>query len=77
MRLQPDKVIHFFAGLALSLLGLWIYPLCILGFAAGIAQEELDLRMGGWADINDVLATWMGATCGTAIVVWRLVYVHT
>ena len=76
MTIPNDKLAHFCAGMALSLLGIFLYPLCILGFAAGIAKEEWDLRRGGWADINDVIATWMGATCGTAIVVWRLLYGH-
>jgi hypothetical protein len=74
--IPSDKIIHFCAGFLLSITGLYLYPFCILGFLAGIAKEAFDVRMGGWADINDVVATWGGASLATAIVVMRSIHGH-
>ena len=69
MRIQKDKVAHFIIGFSLSMLGIFWLPLVLLGFIFGFGKEFYDLSGRGKAEVNDVIATLIGAVIAMGIVV--------
>ena len=69
MIIQNDKILHFIAGFSLSMLGVLFLPLVLLGFIFGFAKEFYDLSGRGTAEVNDVIATLIGAVIAMGIVV--------
>ena len=67
MKLQRDKVLHFFVGLILCLVaGVLINPATglLLGVIAGVLKEIYDKYNNGTVDVLDSLATTIGALIG-------------
>ena len=57
-----DKVQHCIVGFILSGMGIFFLPFILLGFIFGIGKELYDWRGNGTVDINDMWATFMGAS---------------
>ena len=69
--MQSDKVKHFIISFLLTLLGIWWFPMIIVGFLLGLAKEvfhDYYLEEGcfEWADIA---YNGLGCYLGTIIVV--------
>ena len=68
--IPPDKVAHFWSGLALmlsaSLFFGWGIGLCI-AVAAGLAKEWFDSLGYGTPDVWDIVATLTGAVLGAIL----------
>ena len=76
--MQKDKILHFIAGITVSLLVVLIYY-CITecinaliglvaGFLAGIGKELYDEYDYGGFDKYDMFATWAGSLLGAGLV---------
>ena len=73
-----DKILHFFAGLCISVVAMLLYfyyygTVNVLlgvggGMVAGVAKEIKDEIAYGGFDKYDMLATWLGATVGAGLV---------
>lgn len=60
--IQDDKIKHFWAGFLLSGLGIFWFPLVILGFVFAIGKEMYDGITGkGVVEFYDVVATMIGS----------------
>jgi hypothetical protein len=70
MKIEPDKVAHFWAGLAImlavSLFGGWVIGL-IAAVAAGLLKEAYDMTGRGTPDIWDAVATGLGGVAGAGL----------
>ena len=67
MKWEEDKKKNFSAGLVLSGLGGFWWPLIFSGFVAGVAKEVYDRHSGrGTPEVADIYATWIGSAVGTA-----------
>ena len=65
-----DKILHFIAGFLLSLTGIIYTPLLLLGFIFAFGKEWYDgYTKTGVVEINDIIATLLGAILALAIVV--------
>ena len=65
-----DKILHFIAGLLLSITGIIYTPLLLLGFIFAFGKEWYDgYTKTGVVEINDIIATLLGAILALAIVV--------
>lgn len=64
-----DKIQHFIVGFLLSILGIIFFPLILLGFVFGIVKEFYDLTGRGTPEINDIIATFIGAGLATTLVI--------
>ena len=65
-----DKIQHFIAGFLLSITGIIYTPLLLLGFIFAFGKEWYDGYTGrGVVEINDIVATLLGAILALAIVV--------
>jgi VanZ family protein len=65
-----DKILHFIAGFLLSLTGIIFIPLLLLGFIFAFGKEWYDgYTKTGVVEINDIIATLLGAILAVAIVV--------
>ena len=65
-----DKVLHFIVGFILSISGVIYTPLIILGFIFAFGKEWYDgYTKTGVVEINDIIATLLGAILALAIVV--------
>jgi len=63
--IQQDKIEHWAFGFVLSFLGIFFFPLLLLGYIFAFGKETYDKYYGtGWND-EDLLASVIGA--GTAI----------
>lgn len=63
-----DKVLHFIAGLLLSLTGIIFTPFLLLGFIFAFGKEWYDgYTKTGVVEINDIIATILGATLAVTI----------
>tara|TARA_B110000495_G_C22998514_1_gene589000 strand:+ start:203 stop:439 length:237 start_codon:yes stop_codon:yes gene_type:complete len=63
-----DKIQHFIVGLLLSLTGIIFTPLLLLGFIFAFGKELYDhYTKTGVAEINDVIATLLGAILAVII----------
>jgi VanZ family protein len=67
--IQNDKILHFIAGFSLSMLGVFWLPLVLLGFIFGFGKEFYDLSGRGTPEVDDVIATLIGAVIAMGIVV--------
>ena len=76
--MQKDKILHFIAGITVSLLVVFIYY-CITecinaliglvaGFLAGIGNELYDEYDYGGFDKYDMFATWAGSLLGAGLI---------
>ena len=66
-----DKILHFIAGLLLSLTGIIYTPLLLLGFIFAFGKEWYDgYTKTGVVEINDIIATLLGAILAVSIVFW-------
>ena len=64
-----DKVLHFIAGLLLSLTGIIYTPLLLLGFIFAFGKEWYDGYTGrGVVEVNDIVATLLGAILAVVMV---------
>jgi hypothetical protein len=64
-----DKVLHFIVGFILSISGVIYTPLIILGFIFAFGKEWYDGYTGrGVVEINDIVATLLGAILAVGIV---------
>jgi glycopeptide antibiotics resistance protein len=65
-----DKILHFIAGFLLSITGIIFTPFLLLGFIFAFVKELYDhYTKTGVAEINDIIATILGATLAVSIVV--------
>jgi len=65
-----DKILHFVAGFLLSITGIVFTPFLLLGFIFAFGKELYDGYTGrGVVEINDIIATLLGAILALAIVV--------
>ena len=64
-----DKILHFIAGFLLSLTGIIYTPLLLLGFIFAFGKEFYDYYTKTGVEINDIIATLLGAILALAIVV--------
>ena len=63
-----DKIQHFIAGFLLSLTGIIFTPFLLLGFIFAFGKELYDhYTKTGVAEINDVIATLLGAILAVII----------
>ena len=63
-----DKIQHFIAGFLLSITGIIYTPLLLLGFIFAFGKELYDGYTGrGVVEINDIVATLLGATLAVII----------
>ena len=63
-----DKILHFIAGLLLSLTGIIFTSFLLLGFIFAFGKEFYDhYTKTGVAEINDVIATLLGAILAVII----------
>jgi len=73
--IQQDKVEHWAFGFVLTFFAL-IHPMLIFtGYAFGIVKEIDDYRTKGIFDLNDMLATFIGA--GMALVMLAFIGVFS
>ena len=64
-----DKIQHFIAGFILSILGIVLFPLILLGFIFGIGYEFYQkFTKKGVPDFNDVVATFCVAIFASMII---------
>ena len=64
-----DKILHFVAGLLLSMTGIVFTPFLLLGFIFAFGKEWYDGYTGrGVVEINDIVATLLGAILAVGIV---------
>jgi hypothetical protein len=64
-----DKVLHFIVGFILSISGVIYTPLIILGFIFAFGKEWYDgYTKTGVVEINDIIATLLGAIMAVVIV---------
>ena len=63
-----DKLAHFIAGFALSIMGVLYFPMILSGFFFGVGKELIDNMGHGKAEIMAALATFAGAGIATGIV---------
>ena len=66
-----DKKLHFLAGFAIAIImGFITDPITGIGLAiaAGVAKECYDDYKYNGYDIKDMIATWIGGSCGFALV---------
>ena len=63
-----DKLAHFIAGFALSIMGLFYFPMILSGFFFALGKEFIDSLGYGKVEIKDALATLCGAGIATGIV---------
>lgn len=64
-----DKVLHFIVGLILSLTGLIYTPLLLLGFIFAFGKEWYDdFTKKGVVEMNDIIATSLGAILAVVII---------
>jgi|SaaInlV_100m_DNA_2_1039680.scaffolds.fasta_scaffold00406_29 hypothetical protein len=72
--IPDDKIKHFWVGFLLSGLGIFWFPLVILGFIFAVGKEIYDGVTGkGVVEFYDVVATMMGsisAICCIIIISW-------
>jgi glycopeptide antibiotics resistance protein len=65
-----DKILHFIAGFLLSITGIIFTPFLLLGFIFAFVKELYDhYTKTGVAEINDIIATILGAILAVSIVV--------
>ncbi len=65
LTIDQDKIEHWAFGFVLSFLGIFFFPLLLLGYIFAFGKETYDKYYGtGWDD-GDLLATVIGS--GTAI----------
>jgi VanZ family protein len=63
-----DKILHFIAGFLLSITGIIFTPFLLLGFIFAFVKELYDhYTKTGVAEINDIIATILGATLAVII----------
>tara|TARA_R110000822_G_scaffold139089_2_gene276637 strand:+ start:217 stop:432 length:216 start_codon:yes stop_codon:yes gene_type:complete len=64
-----DKIQHFIAGFLLSITGIIYTPFLLLGFIFAFGKEFYDYyTKTGVAEINDVVATLLGAILAVIII---------
>ncbi len=64
-----DKILHFVAGLLLSMTGIVFTPFLLLGFIFVFGKEWYDGYTGrGVVEINDIVATLLGAKLAVGLV---------
>jgi hypothetical protein len=64
-----DKVLHFIVGLLLSITGIIFSPLILSGFIFAFGKEWYDgYTKTGVVEMNDIIATLLGATLATIII---------
>ena len=64
-----DKILHFVAGLLLSMTGIVFTPFLLLGFIFAFGKEWYDGYTGrGVVEINDIVATLLGAILAVVMV---------
>ena len=64
-----DKILHFVAGFLLSITGVIFSPLLLAGFIFAFGKEWYDGYSGrGVVEINDIVATLLGAILAVGIV---------
>ena len=72
--IPDDKIKHFWVGFLLSGLGIFWFPLVILGFIFAVGKEIYDEYSGkGVVEFYDVVATMIGsisAICCIIIISW-------
>ncbi|MDC3257177.1 hypothetical protein OAU44_00215 [bacterium] len=65
-----DKIQHFIVGFVLSITGVVLFPLILLGFVFGVGKELYDEFTGkGVPDWQDMVATFCGAVFASMIVI--------
>ena len=52
-----DKLAHFIAGFALSIMGLFYFPMILSGFFFALGKEFIESLGYGKLEIKDALAT--------------------
>jgi len=63
-----DKVLHFIVGFLLSITGIIFSPLLLLGFIFAFGKEWYDdYTKTGVVEMNDIIATLLGATLAVII----------
>ena len=63
-----DKILHFIAGFLLSITGIIFTPFLLLGFIFAFGKEWYDhYTKTGVIEINDIIATILGATLAVII----------
>lgn len=68
--IEDDKLKHFWAGFILSGLGIFWFPLVILGFIFAIGKEVYDAYSGkGVAEFYDVVATIIGSLVAISMLI--------
>jgi hypothetical protein len=64
-----DKILHFIAGLLLSITGIIFTPFVLLGFIFAFGKEWYDgYTKTGVVEINDIIATLLGAILAVIII---------
>ena len=64
-----DKILHFVAGLLLSMTGIVFTPFLLLGFIFAFGKEWYDgYTKTGAVEVNDIIATLLGAILAVVIV---------
>lgn len=64
-----DKILHFVAGLLLSMTGIVFTPFLLLGFIFAFGKEWYDgYTKTGVVEVNDIIATLLGAILAVVIV---------
>ena len=64
-----DKILHFVAGLLLSMTGIVFTPFLLLGFIFAFGKEWYDgYTKTGVVEVNDIIATLLGAILAVGIV---------
>ena len=65
-----DKILHFIVGFLLSITGLVYIPFISLGFIFAFGKEFYDhYTKTGVAEINDIIATLLGASLAVIIII--------
>ena len=63
-----DKILHFIAGFLLSITGIIFIPFLLLGYIFAFGKELYDhYTKTGVVEINDIIATLLGATLAVII----------
>ena len=64
-----DKILHFVAGFLLSMTGIVFTPFLLLGFIFAFGKEWYDgYTKTGVVEINDIVATLLGAILAVIII---------
>ena len=64
-----DKILHFVAGLLLSMTGIVFTPFLLLGFIFAFGKEWYDgYTKTGVVEVNDIVATLLGAILAVVMV---------